>query len=48
MFGPELVGAFAEFKEIFDPEGRMNPGKVVAPYPPTRTCAAGPTTSRRR
>jgi Fe-S oxidoreductase len=31
MFGPELVGAFAEFKSIWDPEGRMNPGKIVAP-----------------
>ncbi len=31
MFGPELVAAFAEFKAIWDPEGKMNPGKVVAP-----------------
>lgn len=29
MFGPELVGAFAEFKSIWDPEGKMNPGKIV-------------------
>jgi FAD/FMN-containing dehydrogenase/Fe-S oxidoreductase len=34
MFGPEIVAAFAEFKAIFDPEGRMNPGKVVHPFPP--------------
>jgi FAD/FMN-containing dehydrogenase/Fe-S oxidoreductase len=33
MFGPELVRAFAEFKAIWDPDGRMNPGKVVDPYP---------------
>jgi Fe-S oxidoreductase len=33
MFGPELVRAFAEFKAIFDPDGMMNPGKVVDPYP---------------
>jgi FAD/FMN-containing dehydrogenase/Fe-S oxidoreductase len=33
MFGPELVGAFAEFKAIWDPENRMNPHKVVDPYP---------------
>jgi FAD/FMN-containing dehydrogenase/Fe-S oxidoreductase len=33
MFGEELVGAFREFKAIFDPDGRMNPGKVVDPYP---------------
>jgi FAD/FMN-containing dehydrogenase/Fe-S oxidoreductase len=31
MYGPELVRAFAEFKAIWDPEGRMNPGKIVAP-----------------
>jgi FAD/FMN-containing dehydrogenase/Fe-S oxidoreductase len=33
MFGAELVGAFREFKAIFDPDGRMNPGKVSDPYP---------------
>ena len=32
MFGPELVQAFGQFKAIFDPDNRMNPGKVVAPY----------------
>jgi FAD/FMN-containing dehydrogenase/Fe-S oxidoreductase len=32
MFGPELVEAFREFKSIWDPTGRMNPGKVVDPY----------------
>jgi FAD/FMN-containing dehydrogenase/Fe-S oxidoreductase len=33
MFGPELVGAFREFKAIWDPDSRMNPGKVSDPYP---------------
>jgi FAD/FMN-containing dehydrogenase/Fe-S oxidoreductase len=33
MYGPELVGAFAEFKQLWDPDGLMNPGKVVDPYP---------------
>jgi FAD/FMN-containing dehydrogenase/Fe-S oxidoreductase len=33
MFGSELVEAFRDFKAIWDPEGRMNPGKVVDPYP---------------
>jgi FAD/FMN-containing dehydrogenase/Fe-S oxidoreductase len=33
MFGPDLVGAFGEFKALWDPEGLMNPGKVVDPYP---------------
>lgn len=32
MFGNELVEAFREFKTIWDPKGRMNPGKVVDPY----------------
>jgi FAD/FMN-containing dehydrogenase/Fe-S oxidoreductase len=31
MFGPRLVGAFGELKAVFDPENRMNPGKVVHP-----------------
>ena len=31
MFGPELMQAFAEFKTLWDPENRMNPGKVVDP-----------------
>ncbi|HWD82736.1 MAG TPA: FAD-binding and (Fe-S)-binding domain-containing protein, partial [Kribbella sp.] len=33
MFGPELVQAFGEFKAIFDPRNRMNPGKIVDPNP---------------
>ena len=32
MFGPELVQAFREFKALWDPDWRMNPGKVVEPY----------------
>jgi FAD/FMN-containing dehydrogenase/Fe-S oxidoreductase len=32
MFGTEIVEAFREFKAIWDPQGRMNPGKVVDPY----------------
>jgi FAD/FMN-containing dehydrogenase/Fe-S oxidoreductase len=32
MFGEELVRAFGEFKALWDPLGRMNPGKVVEPY----------------
>jgi FAD/FMN-containing dehydrogenase/Fe-S oxidoreductase len=32
MFGEELVGAFGEFKRLWDPSARMNPGKVVDPY----------------
>jgi FAD/FMN-containing dehydrogenase/Fe-S oxidoreductase len=33
MFGEELVGAFREFKSIWDPEGRMNPGKLIDARP---------------
>ncbi len=33
MFGTEIVRAFGEVKALFDPDNRMNPGKVVAPYP---------------
>jgi FAD/FMN-containing dehydrogenase/Fe-S oxidoreductase len=29
MYGDELVAAFWEFKTAFDPENKMNPGKVV-------------------
>ncbi|HJU10625.1 MAG TPA: FAD-linked oxidase C-terminal domain-containing protein [Candidatus Binataceae bacterium] len=33
MFGPELVDAFRQFKQIWDPSNKMNPHKVVDPYP---------------
>jgi FAD/FMN-containing dehydrogenase/Fe-S oxidoreductase len=32
MFGSELVQAFREFKAIWDPDRKMNPGKVVDAY----------------
>ena len=32
MFGDELVKAFQEFKSIWDPTWKMNPGKIVHPY----------------
>jgi Fe-S oxidoreductase len=31
QFGPRLVRAFEEVKGLFDPEDRMNPGKIVRP-----------------
>ncbi|HEY2441532.1 MAG TPA: FAD-binding and (Fe-S)-binding domain-containing protein [Streptosporangiaceae bacterium] len=31
MFGDDLIAAFGEVKHIFDPGGKMNPGKVVHP-----------------
>jgi FAD/FMN-containing dehydrogenase/Fe-S oxidoreductase len=42
MYGTDMVRAFGEFKRIFDPAGRMNPGKVVAPYHPTQNLRQGP------
>ncbi|PZG24035.1 FAD-binding oxidoreductase [Micromonospora craterilacus] len=33
MFGDRLIRAFGQFKAIFDADNRMNPGKLVAPYP---------------
>ncbi len=32
MYGPELTEAFREFKRIWDPQWKMNPGKVIDPY----------------
>jgi FAD/FMN-containing dehydrogenase/Fe-S oxidoreductase len=32
MFGPELVQAFREFKAVWDPDWKMNPGKLIEPY----------------
>ena len=32
MFGPELMQAFHEFKTLWDPEWKMNPGKLMEPY----------------
>ncbi|MGB0077015.1 MAG: FAD-linked oxidase C-terminal domain-containing protein [Candidatus Sulfotelmatobacter sp.] len=32
MFGPELVQAFRDFKSAWDPEWKMNPGKLIDPY----------------
>jgi FAD/FMN-containing dehydrogenase/Fe-S oxidoreductase len=32
MYGEELIHAFREFKSIWDPAGRMNPGKIVDAY----------------
>jgi len=46
MYGPELMAAFREFKRIWDPLGRMNPGKLVdalgEPYRVDEHLRAGP------
>lgn len=41
MFGPRLVKAFEEFKGIWDPDHRMNPGKVVHAYGATQNLRLG-------
>jgi FAD/FMN-containing dehydrogenase/Fe-S oxidoreductase len=42
MFGPELIQAFAEFKSIWDPDGKMNPGKIVNAYRLDENLRLGP------
>jgi FAD/FMN-containing dehydrogenase/Fe-S oxidoreductase len=42
MFGPELVAAFGEFKAIWDPDRKMNPHKIVDPYPLDEDLRYGP------
>jgi FAD/FMN-containing dehydrogenase/Fe-S oxidoreductase len=45
MFGPELMQAFCEFKALWDPDNRMNPGKLVDPvrvYDPGENLRFGP------
>jgi FAD/FMN-containing dehydrogenase/Fe-S oxidoreductase len=44
MFGPELMKAFADFKALWDPLNRMNPGKLIDPvkvYDPTDNLRIG-------
>jgi FAD/FMN-containing dehydrogenase/Fe-S oxidoreductase len=45
MFGPELIRAFQEFKAIWDPSNRMNPGKLsdaVRVYDPAENLRNAP------
>lgn len=42
MFGERLVGAFEQFKAIWDPTGNMNPRKVVNPYRMDENLRYGP------
>jgi FAD linked oxidases, C-terminal domain len=46
MFGPELIDAFREFKSIWDPDWKMNPGKVVDAYRITENLRLGPDYAR--
>ena len=42
LFGPQLMEAFHRFKQIWDPDGRMNPGKLIDAYLPDQHLLLGP------
>jgi FAD/FMN-containing dehydrogenase/NAD-dependent dihydropyrimidine dehydrogenase PreA subunit len=42
MFGPTLYAAFRELKRTFDPQGLLNPGKIVDAPPLTANLRFGP------
>lgn len=42
MYGEDLVDAFSQFKHIWDPDWKLNPGKAVRPYTPTQNLKMGP------
>ena len=42
MFGEELMQAFREFKRIWDPQSRMNPGKLIDPHRADEHLRMGP------
>jgi hypothetical protein len=42
MFGSELMEAFREFRAIWDPDQKMNPGKLIDAYPLDTDLRTGP------
>ncbi|MBX2824515.1 MAG: FAD-binding oxidoreductase [Gammaproteobacteria bacterium] len=42
MFGEELMQAFERFKRVWDPDNRMNPGKLINPYRMDENLRFGP------
>lgn len=42
MYGPALLSAFKEFNAIWDPQWKLNPGKIVDPYPLDDNLRTGP------
>jgi FAD/FMN-containing dehydrogenase/Fe-S oxidoreductase len=43
FFGEKIYSDFKKIKEVFDPEYRMNPGKIVEAYPMDSNLRYGPT-----
>ena len=42
MFSADMIQAFREFKSIWDPDWKMNPGKVIDAYPLDQHLRLGP------
>ncbi|MGH9581482.1 MAG: FAD-binding and (Fe-S)-binding domain-containing protein, partial [Bryobacteraceae bacterium] len=42
MYGSTIIQAFREFKSAWDPDWKMNPGKVIDPYPMDTNLRVGP------
>jgi len=42
MFSADMIQAFREFKSIWDPDWKMNPGKVIDAYPLDQNLRLGP------
>jgi FAD/FMN-containing dehydrogenase/Fe-S oxidoreductase len=47
MYPPEVMEAFREFKRIWDPSRRMNPGKLIDAMPVDAHLRSGPDSARR-
>lgn len=41
LYGPRIIEAFRKVKQLFDPDGLMNPGKIVDPWPMTQQLRHG-------
>ncbi len=42
MYGPKILAAFREVKQLFDPDNSLNPRKIVDPLPMTEHLRFGP------
>jgi len=47
MYGSRITGAFGEVKQLFDPQGILNPHKIVDPWPMTERLRFGPSFASR-